>query len=163
MGTPDLDRQIKVANQAVRLALHSFKNRFLAVQMAMEMAARQLDDLAGGQVEQARSQIEEGGTICREALAQLDILHVQAGRLQVNPQTWSWQELWEEARLRWAGRDARVEIAVGANDPGIRVWGDREHLVAVLENLHPERPGSPGGTPAPGRRGPDPRGNRPRT
>jgi hypothetical protein len=39
MGVRNLEQQINVANQAVRLALHSFKNRFLAVQMAMDMAS----------------------------------------------------------------------------------------------------------------------------
>ncbi len=135
VGTPDLDRQIKVANQAVRLALHSFKNRFLAVQMAMEMAGRQLDGISEARAEAARTQIKEGWAICGEALAQLDALHVQARRLQVSPGTWSCRELWDEAARRWSDRADRIAIKVIANDPAFSIWGDREHLVAVLENL----------------------------
>jgi len=136
VGTPDLDRQIKVANQAVRLALHSFKNRFLAVQMALDMADRQLAGLSEAPADAARARMEEGLLICQEALAQLDVLHVQARRLQVSPGIWSWQELWAEASRHWASRADGVVIDVQVMNPALCIWGDREHLVAVLENLH---------------------------
>ena len=47
VGAPDLDRQINVANQAVRLVLHTFKNRFLAIQMAMDLVAQELKPWQG--------------------------------------------------------------------------------------------------------------------
>lgn len=134
VGTRDLDRQITVANQAVRLALHSFKNRFLAVQMAMDMAGAQLEGFAETGAAKARTQIQWARDVCREALAQLDTLHVQAGRLQVNPNAWSWQELWAEALHRCA-QDQEMIITTSSPVGQVRIWGDREHLVAVLENL----------------------------
>ncbi|MGQ9778672.1 MAG: ATP-binding protein [Bacillota bacterium] len=135
MGTRDLDRQIRVANEAIRLVFHSFKNRFLAVQMAMDMALLQLEGCPGNQSEETKTKIREARRICEDALAQLDMLQAQAGRLRVNPADWRLVELWEEAAARCATRLTTVAVSVYHREPELQVWGDREHLVAVLENL----------------------------
>ncbi|NLG83167.1 MAG: HAMP domain-containing histidine kinase [Firmicutes bacterium] len=135
MGTRELDRQIRVANAAIRLVFHSFKNRFLAVQMAMDMAALQLERIADPRGEEVKLKIHEARHICEEALAQLDMLQAQAGRLRINPGPLCLDEIWEEAASRCATRLTAVAVSVHHREPALRVWGDREHLVAVLENL----------------------------
>lgn len=134
MGTRDLERRIKVANQAIRLALHSFKNRFLAVQMALNMAADEMTALDTA-ADKARTHLDWARDVCREALAQLDVLHVQAGWLQSSLTVCSWRSLWEEAMHRCKGRSGGVEIEIVDKADGVYVWGDREQLVSVLENL----------------------------
>ncbi|HEX3045211.1 MAG TPA: HAMP domain-containing sensor histidine kinase [Bacillota bacterium] len=131
----DLDQQIIVANQAVRMALHSFKNRFLAVQMAMDMAADQLNNLPEEKVERACTQIQWAKDVCADALTRLDALHIQAKRLQVNPRLLLLSELWEEARRRCLKSLSDVTVTRKCPDSKIYVWGDREHLVSVLENI----------------------------
>ena len=135
IGTRDLERQIKVASQAIRLALHSFKNRFLAVQMALNMTADQLAGIKGAGLDKARTHLEWARDICQEALAQLDVLHVQAGWLQSSPTVCAWQSLWEEALHRCEHRGAGVEIETIYKDEDVSIWGDREQLISVLENL----------------------------
>ncbi|MCL6588400.1 MAG: sensor histidine kinase [Firmicutes bacterium] len=135
IASRDLDQQITVANQAVRLALHSFKNRFLAVQMAMDMAATQLNNLPGEKIERARIQIQWAKDVCADALSRLDALHIQAKRLQVNPRLLLLSELWEEARRRCLKGRSDVAVTQKSLDSRIYVWGDREHLVSVLENI----------------------------
>ena len=135
MGTRDLERQIRVANQAVRLAFHSFKNRFLAVQMAMDLALLRLEQIAGGEAEGVKAKIREARGICQDALAHLDVLQVQAGRLRINPADWSLEALWEEAASRFGTRLEGVAVFIRHREPDLRIRGDREHLAAVLENL----------------------------
>ncbi|MCL6613362.1 MAG: HAMP domain-containing histidine kinase, partial [Firmicutes bacterium] len=135
MGTRDLDRQIRVANQAVRLAFHSFKNRFLAVQMAMDLAVLRLEGIEGERIEEVRAKIREARAICEEGLAQLDVLQIQAGRLRVSPADWRLGALWEEAASRCAARLEGVAIFIRHREPELQIRGDRDHLVAVLENL----------------------------
>jgi signal transduction histidine kinase len=135
IGTQKLEQQINVANQAVRLALHSFKNRFLAVQMAMNMAMLQLEGLEGEEVLRATVQIKSAFDVCADALAGLDKLHVQAKRLQVNPRWISLQELVEEALGNCTLGLERAVITKRYINIKINTWGDRENLVTVLENL----------------------------
>jgi Signal transduction histidine kinase len=135
IGTKKLEQQISVANQAVRLALHSFKNRFLAVQMAMNMAMLQLDALRGEEVSRAGFQIKSALDVCAEALAGLDKLHAQAKSLQVNPRWVSLQELIEEALHHCNSALTGTVVTKRYPNSKIMAWGDREHLVTVLENL----------------------------
>ncbi|MGE5581166.1 MAG: sensor histidine kinase [Bacillota bacterium] len=137
IGTQKLDQQINLANQAVRLALHSFKNRFLAVQMAMNMAMMQLKELPGEEVAKARIQIESAVDICTDSLAGLDKLHNQAKRLQVNPH-WVCLEELVEAALQNCGCCYSLEgivLTKRYSTSLIYAWGDYENLVKVLENL----------------------------
>jgi signal transduction histidine kinase len=135
IGTKKLEQQINVANQAVRLALHSFKNRFLAVQMAMNMATFQLEELQGEKVERAMTQIESALDVCGEALASLDKLHAQAKQFNVNPRWINLQELVEEALHNCKLNLDGVIITKRYPNQKILVLGDREHLANVLENL----------------------------
>lgn len=134
IGVRDLDRQIKVANQAVRLALHSFKNQFLALQMAMNMARAELADIDGEAAAKARTQIQWAQDICSQALMRLNVLHTQADRVHVNPQRLSLVELW---KVVLHDNEERLELVVVTNQyaENVYVLGDREHLQAVLENL----------------------------
>jgi signal transduction histidine kinase len=135
IGTKKLEQQISVANQAVRLALHSFKNRFLAVQMAMNMAILQLEELSGEAVNRANTQIKSALDVCADALAGLDKLHAQAKSLQVNLRWVSLQELVEEALHNCSLGLAGTVVSKRYPNAEIIAWGDREHLVTVLENL----------------------------
>lgn len=135
IGARDLELQINIANQAVRLALHSFKNRFLGVQMAMEMATSCLENVAGEETQRARTQIKWAREICAEALARLDVLHNQAQRLGVNPRLLHLPDLWKEASECCAGRLEGVTLTYKLSMDCVCVWGDREHLVAVLDNI----------------------------
>lgn len=136
VNIPNLDQQINLANQAVRLALHSFKNRFLAVQMAMDMASGQLENCGADEpVEKARIQIQWAKDVCIDALNRLDVLHIQAKRLEVNSRWLSLPELWEEAIRRCSARLEGVTVSCKCLEANIRIWGDREHLGAVLENI----------------------------
>jgi signal transduction histidine kinase len=136
VNIPNLDQQINLANQAVRLALHSFKNRFLAVQMAMDMASGQLENVRVGEpVEKARIQIQWAKDVCIDALNRLEVLHIQAKRLEVNSRWLFLPELWEEAMRRCATRLEGVSVSCKCLEANIRIWGDREHLGAVLENI----------------------------
>jgi signal transduction histidine kinase len=135
VGTQKLEQQISIANQAVRLALHSFKNRFLAVQMAMNMAILQLEELPGEKVNQASIQIKSALDVCTEALAGLDKLHGQAKQLQVNPRWINLQELVEEALHNCSLTLDGTVVTKRYPNNKILVLGDREHLVTVLENL----------------------------
>lgn len=136
VNIPNLDQQINLANQAVRLALHSFKNRFLAVQMAMDMASGQLETINGSEpVEKARIQIQWAKDVCIDALNRLDILHIQAKRLEVNSRWLSLRELWEEAVRRCSARLEGVMVSCRCPEDDIRILGDRDHLSAVLENI----------------------------
>lgn len=134
IGPLDLDRQITMANRAVRLALHTFKNRFFAIQTAINMVAPELPPPDDEKTERIHQQIQWIREICTETLTHLDILYVQSGRLQVKTAVLSWNELWVEARHRCAGRLTGITIQESAGEP-VHVWGDREHLVSVLENL----------------------------
>src|SRR5690554_6502376 len=134
IGPLDLDRQITMANRAVRLALHTFKNRFFAIQTAVNMVAPELPPPDDEKMEKIHQQIQWIREICTETLNHLDILYVQSGRLQVKTAVLSWNELWTEARHRCAGRLAGITIQESPGEP-VYVWGDREHLVSVLENL----------------------------
>jgi signal transduction histidine kinase len=141
VNIPNLDQQINLANQAVRLALHSFKNRFLAVQMAMDMASGQLEsincnEIQGSEpVEKARIQIQWAKDVCIDALNRLDVLHIQAKRLEVNSRWLPLREIWEEAMRRCSARLEEVTVSCRCPDMDIKIWGDREHLSAVLENI----------------------------
>lgn len=135
VGTLELERQIKVANEAVRLALHSFKNRFLAVQMGMNIAIMKLEHLEGEAVHQSLIQIQNVQEICAEAMKQLDNLHVQAGRLQANPGLFTWRDLLEEATRSCFYRLGDIHYFVNQPDEEVKIWGDRKYLVALLENL----------------------------
>ncbi len=131
----DLEKQISVANRAVRLALHSFKNRFLAVQMGIDIAFNQLKPLEGETVNQANAQIMAARNICSEALSQLDLLHNQAERLQPNPRWLFINELVDKALQSCNKRLDGVTITKIFPAVPLYVWGDREHLAAVVENL----------------------------
>lgn len=131
--THGLDQQIKLANEAVRITLHSFKNRFLAVKMALDMAEMSLKEVKEEAAARAVSQIKWASDLSQEALLQLDILHNQAGRLNLNPDRFSWKELLDEALLRLAPRLKPVRLITNGGDA--RIWGDAQHLTAVLENL----------------------------
>ena len=135
IGAQKLEQQINLANQAVRLALHSFKNRFLAVQMAMNMAMLQLENLEGEEIAKARNQIKSASDVCMDALAGLDKLHSQAKSLQVNPRWISVSELTEEALEVCNHRLDGIIISKRYPDPPICTLGDRENLVNVLENI----------------------------
>ncbi len=135
IGTKKLEQQINVANQAVRLALHSFKNRFLAAQMAMNMAAFQLEDLKDEKVEKAMAQIKSATDVCGEALASLDKLHAQAKQFNVNPRWINLQELVEEALHNCSFNLAGIFVTKRYLNNEISVLGDREHLMTVLENI----------------------------
>jgi signal transduction histidine kinase len=131
--THGLDQQIKLANEAVRITLHSYKNRFLAVKMALDMAEISLREVKEDAAVRAVTQIKWASDLSQEALLQLDVLHNQAGRLNLNPDCFSWKELLEEALLRLAPRLKSVKLIT--NDEDARIWGDSQHLIAVLENL----------------------------
>lgn len=131
--THGLDQQIKLANQAVRITLHSYKNRFLAVKMALEMAEASLREIKDEKASRAITQIQWASGISEEALAQLDILHVQAGRIDLNPGCFSMKKLWEEAVQRLAPRLNSVKLH--NNNMDVLIWGDSEYLTTVLENL----------------------------
>jgi signal transduction histidine kinase len=135
IGTKKLEQQISVANQAVRLALHSFKNRFLAAQMAMNMAMFQLKDLPEQDTQGAKSQIESALSVCTEALAGLDKLHEQAKRLEVNPRWVDLRELVEQALLNCCLGLQETVVSKRYSNAKLFAWGDREHLITVLENL----------------------------
>ena len=135
VNMPNLDQQINLANQAVRLALHSFKNRFLAVQMAMDMASGQLESINNEPVDKAKIQIQWAKDVCIDALNRLDVLHIQAKRLEVNSRWLLLRELWEEAVRRCSTRLEGVVLSCRCPESDIRIWGDREHLSAVLENI----------------------------
>ena len=134
IGPLDLDWQITMANRAVRLALHTFKNRFFAIQTAVKMITRELPPPSDEKMEKIHRHIQWIDEICTETLTHLDILYIQSGRLQVKTAVLSWNELWEEAKHRCAGRLTGITIQESAGKP-VYVWGDREHLVSVLENL----------------------------
>jgi signal transduction histidine kinase len=136
INIPNLEQQINLANQAVRLALHSFKNRFLAVQMAMDMASGQLENTVPSEpVEKARIQIQWAKDVCIDALNRLDVLHIQAKRLEVNSRWLSLRELWDEAMRRCSTRLEGVAVSCKYLEADIQIWGDRDHLSAVLENI----------------------------
>ena len=131
--THGLDQQIKLANEAVRITLHSYKNRFLAVKMALDMAEMSLREVKEEAATRAVTQIKWASDLSQEALLQLDVLHSQAGRLNLDPDCNSWNELLAEALLRLAPRLKPVKLII--NDMDVRIWGDSQHLTAVLENL----------------------------
>lgn len=131
--THSLDQQIKLANQAVRITLHSYKNRFLAVKMALDMAELSLRDVKDEAASRAITQIQWASGVSDEALDQLDVLHVQAGRIDLNPGCYSWKKLWEEAASRLTPRLKTVRVLIDNTDA--LVWGDFEYLATVLENL----------------------------
>ncbi len=130
-----LDQQIHIANQAVKIALHPFKNQFLGVKMAMDMAAAELESVHGEGVEQIASRIAWVKDACTQALARLDVLQSQAERLQLNPCWLLERELWEEAKHRCRQRLEQIRLIERIQDNGMCILGDREHLVNVLENL----------------------------
>jgi signal transduction histidine kinase len=135
VGTRDLERQIHTANKAVRMALHSFKNQFLGVQMAMDMTAAHLHPLEGEAVEKAMVQIESAKDICEKALTRLDVLQAQAQRLHANPRPLMMKDLWEDAKRRCVtGMDG---VALVETKPAefAFVWGDKEYLTTVFENI----------------------------
>lgn len=135
VGSFELDRQIKVANEAVRLTLHSFKNRFLAIQMGMNIASMNLENVKGEAVEKTLTQIRNVQDICSEAMKQLDNLHIQAGRLHANPGLYSLNELLEEATRGCSRHFDEIQYFVSKPQHDVKIWGDREYLVAMLENL----------------------------
>lgn len=135
VGAPDLDRQINVANQAVRLVLHTFKNRFLAIQMAMDLVAQELKPWQGKEVERVHTQVKWAREVCVDALTQLDELHTQSDRLQVMTKTLSLSRLYEEAKARCTAKLEGINIFLDNLVGEVNVWGDQQHLCAVLENL----------------------------
>lgn len=130
-----LEQQIHIVNQAVKIALHPFKNQFLGLKMAMDMAAADLESIHGEGVERVASQIDWAKEACIQALARLDVLQSQADRLQLNPHWLLERELWEEAKLRCRQGLTKVRLIERIQENEMCIWGDREHLVGVLENL----------------------------
>jgi len=135
IGPLNLDTQISMANRAIRLALHTFKNRFFAIQATMNMVASELEAVNDKKLDKTRRQIEWVREICAEVLTHLDILNIQSGRLQVETTILSWNELWREAKHNCAGRLEDITIISDYSGEEVCVWGDRGHLVSVLENL----------------------------
>lgn len=130
-----LEQQIHTANKAVKIALHSFKNQFLGVQMAMDMAASSLSNIKDESVERAFAQIDWAKEACAKALVRLDVLQTQAERVRLNPHWLNERELWTEAKKRCLQRLNGVNLIERLSNERMTVWGDREHLIAVLENL----------------------------
>lgn len=135
VGAQDLDRQINVANQAVRLVLHTFKNRFLAIQMAMDLVAQELKPLQDKEVERVHTQVKWAREVCVDALTQLDELHSQSDRLQVMTRILSLCRLYEEAKSRCIAKLEGISIFLDNLVGEVNVWGDQQHLIAVFENL----------------------------
>ena len=131
----ELERQIKVANRAVRLALHSFKNRFLAVQMSMDMAALKMADMQGEEADEVRQQIQWAHDVSTEALSQLETLRMQAGRLEIQWTTLGLNALCDEAIALNQGCLEKINLHVNYSQPEVMIWGDHVHLVSVLDNL----------------------------
>ncbi|HPT87017.1 MAG TPA: HAMP domain-containing sensor histidine kinase [Bacillota bacterium] len=130
-----LDQQIHIVNQAVKIALHPFKNQFLGMKMAMDMAAADLESIHDEGMDQVKSQITWVKDTCIQALARLDVLQSQADRLQLNPCWLLERELWEEAKLRCKQRLSQIHLIERIQDNEMCILGDREHLVSVMENL----------------------------
>src|SRR5690606_29075114 len=63
------------------------------------------------------------------------ILNIQSGRLQVETTVLSWNEIWREAKYNCAGRLEEITVISDYTGEEVYVWGDRRHLVSVLENL----------------------------
>ncbi|NLU41684.1 MAG: HAMP domain-containing histidine kinase [Firmicutes bacterium] len=135
IGSGELNRQIHVANQAVRIALHSFKNRFLAVQMATDMAEKQLQDIDDERAAEALTKIQWAKDVCCEALGMLDILHYQSTHLKVEPDHVQMRDLWLEAQRRCAHRLSGIDLTIDGLSKNVPVFGDREHLANVVENI----------------------------
>ena len=70
-----------------------------------------------------------------DALTQLDELHTQSDRLQVMTKTLSLSRLYEEAKVRCAAKLEGINIFLDNPVGEVNVWGDQQHLSAVLENL----------------------------
>jgi signal transduction histidine kinase len=135
IGSGELNRQINVANQAVRIALHSFKNRFLAVQMATDMAEKQLQSIDNQRAAEALTKIQWAKDVCCEALGMLDVLHYQSTHLKVEPDHVQIRDLWLEAQRRCAHRLSGIDLIIDGLSKDVRVFGDREHLANVVENI----------------------------
>jgi signal transduction histidine kinase len=135
VGTRDLDRQITVANQAVKMALHSFKNQFLGIQMAMDITSSQLSAISGAEIDGARVQIDWAKNACREAMVRLEVLQSQAQILQVNPSWLRLTEVWEAAKAGWESRLGSIGLVEKHLDAGIWIWADRKLMIPVFENL----------------------------
>ncbi len=135
LGTRYLEQQIQLANQAVRLSLHSFKNQFLGVQMALDMALKQMDGLSGEQLERARTQIQWAKDISNDALRRLDVLHYQAKPLRLNPQLLSLQKVCETALGRSKNPLKKVQLEKRYLAEEVNIWGDREQLESLMQNL----------------------------
>jgi len=135
LGTRYLEQQIQLANQAVRLSLHSFKNQFLGVQMALDMALKQIEGLNGEELERARTQIKWAKDISIDALCRLDVLHYQAKPLQINPQLLSLQKISELALSRSKNSLGKFKIQKSYLEEEVNVWADREQLESLMQNL----------------------------
>lgn len=135
IGSLNLDTQISMANRAIRLALHTFKNRFFAIQAAMNLIVSELEMINDKRLDKIRRQIEWVREICAEVLSHLDVLNIQSGRLQVETTVLSWNEIWREAKYNCAGRLEDITVISDYTGEEVYVWGDRRHLVTVLENL----------------------------
>jgi len=135
IGAGRLNRQISVANQAVRIALHSFKNRFVAVQMATEMAEEQLQGVDDERATEALTKIQWAKDVCRDALGLLDILHYQSTHLRMEPDLLQMRDLWLEAQRRCAHRLSGIDLTIDGLSKDVPVFGDGEHLANVVENI----------------------------
>jgi signal transduction histidine kinase len=101
--------------------------------MALEMAETSLRETKDEAASRAITQIKWAFSVSEEALAQLDVLHVQAGRIDLNPGCYSWKKLLEEALQRLTPRLNSVKLY--SNNKDVLIWGDSEYLITVLENL----------------------------
>lgn len=133
--TRDLDRQIHTANKAVRMALHAFKNQFLGVRMAMDMAEMSLSAIENPSVHETLTRIESAKSISEKALARLDVLQSQAQRLELHLRKLSWVKLWDQTKRHCSADLSNMELKEGIQSEKMDLWGDGEHLEAVLENL----------------------------
>lgn len=135
ISSRDLDRRIAFSNQAVRIALHSYKNRFLGVQMAMDITSAQLAPLSEARVTQAMLQINWVKDTCREALAALDVLQRQAQGLEPEPYWVELGDVWRVVRMKWGSNLGIVVLLERGLDEQLWIWGDRKLLIPVFENL----------------------------
>jgi signal transduction histidine kinase len=142
-------QELVIANEKLK-ELDKLKSRFLSnvshelrtpLTAIDGLAANMLDGITGQlndkQLEYLTDMKASADRLARLIEDLLDLSIIEAGRVELKPETLSLEGLVREiaSSLRPVGEEKLIEIQVGSVDPDLTAWVDRDRIAQVLTNL----------------------------
>jgi len=142
-------QELVIANEKLK-ELDKLKSRFLSnVSHELRTPLTAIDGLAANMLDGITGQLNDkqleyltdirtsADRLARLIEDLLDLSIIEAGRVELKPETLSLEGLVREvaSSLRPVGEEKLIEIQVGSVDPGLTAWVDRDRIAQVLTNL----------------------------